>query len=342
MMPDLRQPHDLRRVGVEHAVVVRLAVFREGLVHLRIGVEACGLEAGLNHPQSAEREDRPLERLVGLQADDHLVVAVDVAGLVRQQRRRRLGIDGEHALLALVLEIRLQLGPYSLGAFGRAREKLLVTGIGRGVADDEIPNVDRGAPRARLEPAPALRAIAGVRCNCDCRLCHIVLLLTMEKYRSRTKGARLTTRATAAAVCLRQRQFPMGYAGASRGRLNLRLLLEPEAVLFHAAGTHRVARLCAHVHAGCSRGVQLFLAGSICVRIRHLLGGLGRRRPRESNRGSGCNGNDQHIALAHYFLPAIRVDFRDCARMIATHLPSLASCYIGPLSCLTLPPTHSR
>ena len=103
-----------------------LAILRERFVDLWIGRKARRLEAGFDHPESAEREDRPLERLVGLQADDHLVVAIDVAGLVSQQRRRRLGVDGEHALLAFLLEIRLQLGPHSLGAFGRAREKLLV------------------------------------------------------------------------------------------------------------------------------------------------------------------------------------------------------------------------
>ena len=100
----LAAPHDLGRVGVEHAVVVRLAVFRERLVHLRIGLEAGGLQARLDHAQAAIREDRALERLVGLQADDDLVVAVDVAGLVREQRRWRLRIDGEHALLPLLLK----------------------------------------------------------------------------------------------------------------------------------------------------------------------------------------------------------------------------------------------
>ena len=68
---------------------------------------------------------------IGLQADDDLVVAVDIAGLVRQQRRGRLRIDGQHALLLLLLEIGLQLVPDRLGARGRRRQELFVAVIGR-------------------------------------------------------------------------------------------------------------------------------------------------------------------------------------------------------------------
>ena len=92
------------------------AVFREGLIHLGIGFKAGGLETGFDHPQSAIRKDRPLEWLIGLQPDDHLVVAVDIAGLVRQQGRGRLRIDRQHALLPLLLEVGLELLPDRLGA----------------------------------------------------------------------------------------------------------------------------------------------------------------------------------------------------------------------------------
>ena len=82
--------HDLRRVGVEHAVIVRFAVFRESLVNARIRFETAGLQPCLYHSQAAEREDGALEGLVGLKSDDDFVVAVDVTGLVRQQRRGSL------------------------------------------------------------------------------------------------------------------------------------------------------------------------------------------------------------------------------------------------------------
>ena len=107
----LAAAHDLRRVGVEHAVVVRLAIMGERVVDLRIGFETRGLQARLDHAQAAVREDRTLERLIGLQADDDFVVLVDIAGLVREQRGRRLGVDGQNAFLLLLLEIGLQLAP---------------------------------------------------------------------------------------------------------------------------------------------------------------------------------------------------------------------------------------
>ena len=58
--------HDLRRVGVEHAVIVRFAIFGECLVDQRIGLQARRLKAGLNHAQSAVRKYRPLKWLIGL------------------------------------------------------------------------------------------------------------------------------------------------------------------------------------------------------------------------------------------------------------------------------------
>ncbi len=122
---------------------------------LRIGVEACGLEARLHHAQAAVWENGALERLVGLQPDDHLVVAVDIAGLVGEQRRRRLGIDGEHAFLPLLREIGLELLPHGLGSLGRADQEFLVAPVRRGIADDEIAHIDRGAPATRHEIAPA-------------------------------------------------------------------------------------------------------------------------------------------------------------------------------------------
>ena len=79
---------DFVGVGVEHAVVVALAVFRERLVDLRIGLESSCLEACLDHAQAAEGKNGPLERFVGLQSDDDFVGAVNIPGVVRQQGRR--------------------------------------------------------------------------------------------------------------------------------------------------------------------------------------------------------------------------------------------------------------
>ena len=71
---DARRPRlpDVRRVGVEDAVVVRLAVLGEDLADALVRLVAVGLEARRDHAPAAERHDRALERRVGLQADDEL------------------------------------------------------------------------------------------------------------------------------------------------------------------------------------------------------------------------------------------------------------------------------
>ncbi len=74
--------HDLRRIGIEDAVIVGLAVLGEGLVHDRVGLETRCLQSSLDHAQPAIGHDGAAERRVGLQPDDHLVVAIDVAGFM--------------------------------------------------------------------------------------------------------------------------------------------------------------------------------------------------------------------------------------------------------------------
>src|SRR5262249_61537957 len=62
---DARPPAalDLRRVDVEHAVVVRFTILGERFVNLRVGIKTCGLQACFDHAQAAERENRALEGL---------------------------------------------------------------------------------------------------------------------------------------------------------------------------------------------------------------------------------------------------------------------------------------
>ena len=115
-------------------------------MHLRIGFDARRLEAGLDHPQAAERKDRPLERFVGLQSDDHLVVAVDVARRVRRQRRGCGDIDVEHALLRLFAEERLELFPDRERPLGGLGEKFGPVDIRRHVGYDEFADVDLALP----------------------------------------------------------------------------------------------------------------------------------------------------------------------------------------------------
>ena len=62
-----------------------LAIFRERFVDLRVRLEPRRFQASVDHAQAAERKNRPLERLIGLKADDHLVIAINISGLMREQ-----------------------------------------------------------------------------------------------------------------------------------------------------------------------------------------------------------------------------------------------------------------
>ena len=159
--------HDFRRVGVEHAVIVGLAVLGEGLVHLRVGRKAGRLQPGLDHAQSAVRKDGALERFVGLQPDDHLVVLVDIAGLVSQHGRWVARIDGKHALFSFLFEIGLQFLPDGAGPLGRPFQEFFIAGIWSDIAGDKVANIDRLAPTAALEVTPRLlnfRGLGDSRC----------------------------------------------------------------------------------------------------------------------------------------------------------------------------------
>src|SRR5215470_16555631 len=102
--------HDLRCISVEHAIVVRLSIFSEDLGDFRIGLDAVSFQTRLNNAPAAEGHDRALQRRIGLQAHDDLVIAVDVAGFVRENSGWRLR-NGEHAFLALLFEERRKLLP---------------------------------------------------------------------------------------------------------------------------------------------------------------------------------------------------------------------------------------
>jgi hypothetical protein len=74
-------------VGVEYRVVVGLAVLGEDLHDLRIRLVVVGLESIYHQTETAVRQDAALERCVGLQSDDDLVVPVDSTRAVAAMRQ---------------------------------------------------------------------------------------------------------------------------------------------------------------------------------------------------------------------------------------------------------------
>ncbi len=145
------------RVGIEHALVVGLAVLGADLGHGRVRLEPVGLEPAFDHPQAAVRHDRALERRIGLQTDDQLVVAVDVAGVMRGDRGGAVGGDVEHAFCAFELQKLCDVVPQFRGARGRTGEECGVTFPGRVVFLDETTNVDAVAPDASRKSVPRVR-----------------------------------------------------------------------------------------------------------------------------------------------------------------------------------------
>ena len=67
-------------ISVEHAVVVGLAVGSEMLFNFGVQRVAVLLQSGFGHAHTAVQVYDALQGSVGLQADDHLVVPVDIAG----------------------------------------------------------------------------------------------------------------------------------------------------------------------------------------------------------------------------------------------------------------------
>ena len=145
---------DLGRVGVEHAVVVGLAVPGEDLPDGRVQGVAVGGEARLHHPQAAVGHDRAAQRRVGLQPDDQLVLPVDVAGGVAGDRGGGVSVDVVDAARPLVGEHRGQPRPQRAGALGRAGQERRVTGVRGDVGLDEVPDVDLVLPAAAGEALP--------------------------------------------------------------------------------------------------------------------------------------------------------------------------------------------
>jgi hypothetical protein len=80
-------------------------------MHGWICVETRGLEASFHHSQSASGKDRPSEWTVGLQAGDHLIVAVDPTRSMGEHRGWRLHFHIKDALFSLLFKVGLQLLP---------------------------------------------------------------------------------------------------------------------------------------------------------------------------------------------------------------------------------------
>ena len=124
-----------------------------------VGLEAGLADRGLDHAPPAVGHHRALERGVGLQADDDVVVGADVSGGEGVHVAGDVGLDVVDAALALdAQELALQRLPDVQRLLGRAREEARVAGVRGEVGEDEVAHVDDVLPGAALEPLPSVRA----------------------------------------------------------------------------------------------------------------------------------------------------------------------------------------
>ena len=101
---------DIGGIGVEHALIVRLAIAGEDLLGFGIERLAIGLEAIGNHLGAASRHDGTLEGRIGLQPDNGFKFAVDIAGVMGEKVGGNGGIGIEHATgVAFLLQQALHL-----------------------------------------------------------------------------------------------------------------------------------------------------------------------------------------------------------------------------------------
>ena len=139
---------DLLGVDVEHAVVVRLAVVGEDVLHLLVDLHAVLLAGARYDVDAAEGFDGALEQFVGLKAHDQLVFAVDVAGLVRGDGRNGLVVQRADAVMLTLLFEGLEAEvPDVLRSLGRSCEERGVAQVGGDVCLYEARHVDLFAPK---------------------------------------------------------------------------------------------------------------------------------------------------------------------------------------------------
>ncbi len=153
---------DRRGVGVEHALVVRLAVLGEDLGDPGVDLVAVGLQAALDHAPAAVGHDRALEGRVGLQADDQLGdVGGDPARRMRGDRAGGVHVDVEDAALALDDHQVGHEPPQLLGALAGPGQEGVVALVRGVVAADERHDVDGMAPLPVVEALPGIGAGGG-------------------------------------------------------------------------------------------------------------------------------------------------------------------------------------
>ena len=142
-------------VGIKYAGIVGLAVGGEELLHLRIQVIAVILAGLLGHADAAVGHEGALKGLIGLEADDGLLLLIQVTGAMAEDGGNDLGIHIQYAAgLAFLLGELQHFVPQGGGIGGRALQEAVITIVGGVVVHDKVTNIDLGFPTAAFEFFP--------------------------------------------------------------------------------------------------------------------------------------------------------------------------------------------
>ena len=143
----------------EYAVVVGLVVL-ELLLNLGRNLVAVLLARITDHTHAAERIACTLERLIGLQADDNLVVLVEIARAEGRDSDNGLCVDiTDTALFALLREQCIELLTQRSRACGSRSQKSAVTIIRDVILLDKVADIDLVFPVAAIKVVPCVHVL---------------------------------------------------------------------------------------------------------------------------------------------------------------------------------------
>ena len=147
----------LRGVGVEHALVMGLAVFGVDFHHFRVHMVAVVLAGLHGHADAAVGLQGALEGLIGLEAHNLLLALVQIAGAVGGDGGDDAGVHIQHtACLPLPGGQLHDLIPQLAGLLRGALQEALVALVGGVVLLDEVPHVDLILPDSGGQILPFL------------------------------------------------------------------------------------------------------------------------------------------------------------------------------------------
>ena len=151
----------LGRICVKHALVMRLAIFGEDLVQLRIRLIAVSGASLLRHLDTAIGHKGTLQGLVGLQTNHSLQILqilTDVARLMGSNAGHDLRVHIQNAALGALFFLQtLQHAPQLVGSVRGSCQEMLISIIGLVVLLDEVSYIDFLFPEGTVKAIPLFK-----------------------------------------------------------------------------------------------------------------------------------------------------------------------------------------